>query len=418
MSTSSFNIHRAIVHASNTSTGAATVRVPSLLGADSVVHMPTTGLTQTDGVWNVPSVGTALFIAVSDDRTQFFWLTALDTIGYQHEHPHEHPHTHEETDPVATAIITATGEPMGHAVRTDSQMSFDDSTRTFTISPVGDSYTVWCVGTAFSKTSALSVTIPDATDLYYIYFDTEGNLQYKTTYFTWDQNCPTAYVYWNTATQKAEFFADERHGIVLDWQTHEYLHRTRGAAIANGFATSNYVLNQDGSQDSHAYFELAGGTFFDEDLQVDIVSTSTPSTNSWGQDLAYPAKIPVFYLTADGWVADAPTDFPFKKGTGLAYFNDGTSLTEIHTNKFGIAWIVATNNLNYPVLAIMGQAEYANIHDVELTEWNDLNLTDLPIVEMRPLWRYVFQVKDTYTSNVQATLAGMYDERRIESRHL
>ena len=91
MSTSSFNIHRAIVHASNTSTGAATVRVPSLLGADSVVQMPTVGLTQTDGVWNVPSVGTALFIAVSDDLTQFFWLTALmvQSSSEDHAHPYD-----------------------------------------------------------------------------------------------------------------------------------------------------------------------------------------------------------------------------------------------------------------------------------------------------------------------------------------
>lgn len=77
----SFQIHRAIVSTSDTSTGIATVRVPALLGADHVVQMSTVGLTQTDGVWNVPSAGTALFIAVSDDMTQFFWLTAISSSG-------------------------------------------------------------------------------------------------------------------------------------------------------------------------------------------------------------------------------------------------------------------------------------------------------------------------------------------------
>jgi hypothetical protein len=379
--------------------------------------MPTVGLTQTDGVWNVPPAGTILFIAVSDDRTQFFWLTAMDTLGYE-----------AETDPIATEIISATGEPMGHADRTDSAMSFNNSTRTFTIQPVGDSYDVWCVGTKYTKTTAESVTIPDTTDLYYIYFDTEGALQYRTSYFVWDQDCPTSYVYWNSVTQKAEFFADERHGIVLDWQTHEYLHRTRGAAIANGFYAdpTKYTLVGDGSIDEHCAWGMYGasstvGTFFDEDLQVDIVHSATPTANTWEQILEAPAEIPVFYKESFGWIKDTATIFPFKSGPNLPYYNSVggfSNLTEIATNKFGISWIVATNNLNSPVLAIMGQDEYLNIGDAEAVAWDDLDLTDLPIVEMRPLYKYVFQVKDTFTNNVKAAMRGLYDIRKISPTQL
>jgi len=417
MSTSIYELHRAVVQYSNPDTGAARVRVPALLGADSVVAMPTVGLTQTDGVWNVPPAGTILFIAVSDDRTQFFWLTAMDTLGYE-----------AETDPVTTNIITATGEPMGHAERTDSAMSFDNSTRTFTIQPVGDSYDVWCVGTKYTKTTAESVTIPDTTGLYYIYFDTEGALQYRTSYFVWDQDCPTAYVYWNAATSSEQFFADERHGIVLDWQTHEYLHRTRGAAIANGFGLdpTKYTLVGDGSIDEHCWWGMYGtgsivGTFFDEDLQVDIVNSATPTANTWDQPLEAPAEIPVFYQESFGWIRDTATNFPFKSGPNLPYYNSiggFSNLTEIATNKFGISWIVATNNLNSPVLAIMGQDEYLNIGDAEAEAWDDLDLTGLPIVEIRPLYKYVFQVKDTYTNNVKAALRALYDIRRIEPTQL
>ena len=417
MNTSSFEVHRAVVQFSDTETGLAKVRVPALLGADPVVAMPTVGLTQTDGVWNVPPAGTALFIAVSQDRTIFHWLTALDTIGY------------EEYEPALAEIVAATGEPMGHSDRTDSAMSFNDSTRTFTIQPVEDSYEVWCVGKKYTKTTAESVTIPDATDLYYIYFDTEGALQYRTTYFVWDQDCPTSYVYWNSTTQKAEFFADERHGIVLDWQTHEYLHRTRGAAIANGFYAdpTKYTLVGDGSIDEHCAWGMYGngsttvGTFFDEDLQVDIVTSVSPAANSWEQFLDAPALIPVFYKESFGWIKDTATIFPFKLGPNRAYYNsigDFSYLTEIDTNKFGIAWIVATNNLNSPVLAIMGQDQYLNIGDAEAKDWDDLDLTDLPIVEMRPLYKYVFQVKDTFTNSVKAALRGLYDIRRISPTQL
>jgi len=413
MNTHSFEIHRAIVHYSDPDTGFAQVRVPALLGADAVAYIPPTGLTQTDGVWNVPPANTALFIAVSVDRTQFLWLTAVDAVV---------------VEPPAVTISNATGEPMGHADRTESSMSFNDSTRTFTIQPVGDSYEVWCVGKEHTKTTAESVTIPDATDLYYIYFDTEGALQYRTSYFVWDQDCPTSYVYWNSVTQKAEFFADERHGIVLDWQTHEYLHRTRGAAIANGFYAdpTKYTLVGDGSLDEHCVWGMYGtgstvGTFFDEDLQVDIVHAASPAANTWEQVLEAPAEIPVFYKESFGWIKDTATNYPFKLGPNRAYYNSigGFSyLTEIDTNKFGIAWIVATNNLNSPVLAIMGQDQYLNIGDAEAKDWDDLDLTDLPIVEMRPLYKYVFQVKDTFTNNVKAAMRGLYDIRRISPTQL
>lgn len=83
MSTTDFEVHRGIVHWSNVLTGEAHVRIPSLLGAGQLVSIPTTGLTRTDGEmgdeWNVPAAGSSVFVAVSADRTQFLWMTALST---------------------------------------------------------------------------------------------------------------------------------------------------------------------------------------------------------------------------------------------------------------------------------------------------------------------------------------------------
>ena len=79
MHTPDFEVHRAVVHSSNTVTGEALVRIPALLGASQVVSVPRTGLTQVSGFWNVPQEGASTFVAVSDDRTQFFWLTAVTT---------------------------------------------------------------------------------------------------------------------------------------------------------------------------------------------------------------------------------------------------------------------------------------------------------------------------------------------------
>lgn len=318
------------------------------------------------------------------------------------------------------AGINQTFEPMGHAVRLDSQISFDTVNRIFTIQPASTSYDVWCKGVKYTKTGASSVTLPNTTGLYYIYFDTSGELQYRTTYFDWENDVPTAYVYWNATTGTAPYIADERHGITLDWATHEYLHRTRGAVIADGFSISNYTIVGDGSLDSHAQIDLSGGTFFDEDLEVLITNSNTPTLNTWEQDLQGPALIPAFYLNGSGpeWVKDAATAFPFKQGTTYPQYNllSGGSWTtvDIDANKYAVSFILATNNLNEPIIAIIGQNQYQNIGDAEGAEFSDLILDGFPSVEFRPLYKLVFQCGD-YGNNVNARLAAVVDVRQLQS---
>lgn len=318
-----------------------------------------------------------------------------------------------------TEVFAATGEPMGHADKTHSLISFDDASRTFTISPVNSSYDVWVKGTKWVITNSRSVTIPDNTGLYYIYFDATGTLHYKTTFFDWPNDCMTAYVYWNKLTGKAPYVADERHGITLDWQTHEYLHRTRGAAIASGFTASNFIINGDGSLNSHLQLDIESGTFFDEDLQVDIISTNTPVANSWQQDLAGPARIPMFYINSGGgWVMDNPTDFPVKQGLLPKYnlYSGGNWTTpDIDNNKFGVSFILATNNINYPVIGIIGQSSHANQGDAEAVNFTDLSLPGFPVVELRQLYKLVFQCKTSYTNTVKARLASIFDLRSFSS---
>jgi hypothetical protein len=318
-----------------------------------------------------------------------------------------------------TEVFAATGEPMGHADKTHSLISFDDASRTFTISPVNSSFDIWVKGTKWVITNSRSVTIPDNTGLYYIYFDATGTLHYKTTFFDWPNDCMTAYVYWNKLTGKAPYVADERHGITLDWQTHEYLHRTRGAAIASGFTASNFIINGDGSLNSHLQLDIESGTFFDEDLQVDVISTNTPVANSWQQDLAGPARIPMFYINSGGgWVMDPATDFPVKQGLLPKYnlYSGGNWTTpDIDNNKFGVSFILATNNINYPVIGIIGQSSHANQGDAEAVNFTDLSLPGFPVVELRQLYKLVFQCKTSYTNTVHARLTSIFDLRSFSS---
>lgn len=315
--------------------------------------------------------------------------------------------------------VLPTNEPTGHENRANSTISFNNSTRVFTISPVSTSHTVWCAGKRFAKTSAETVTIPNTTGIYYIYYNSTGVLSYKTTYFDFENEAPTAYIYWNSSTAKAELFAEERHGIVLDWQTHEYLHRTIGAAIASGFNASGYTISGDGSLNTHAQIALTGGTFFDEDLQVDITHSATPAANSWQQVLEGTALLPVFYISGTTWRRDAATSYPLKTGTSLPTYNLNTAGTwttpDIANNKYGISWVIATNNLDSPVAVVLGQDSYNTLSDAEAVNWENMTLPDFPIFEFRPLHKIIYQCASAYTNTPKAAIRGVYDLRRVIS---
>ena len=315
--------------------------------------------------------------------------------------------------------VRPSSEPIGHENKADSVISFNEGTRTFSIAPASASFTVWCAGKRFVKTTTETVQIPDTSDLYYIYYNSSGVLSYRTTFFVWDTDAPTAYIYWNEVDNKAYFFGDERHGITLDWATHEYLHRTRGAAIANGFGANNYILNGNGSSDTHAKIDIANGTFFDEDLQVDITHSATPTANTWEQVLQGNAEIPVFYRLNNHWTKDVATEFPLKQGTDRPQYNPNTAGTwsteDVQNNHFGVSWIIATNNLNEPVIAILGQASYTNNGSAQAEFYTALNLDGFPIVEFRPLYKIIYECKTSYTNTPSARITDVIDLRSVVS---
>jgi hypothetical protein len=315
-------------------------------------------------------------------------------------------------------ISEVTNEPMGFVARTDSTISFNNSTRVFTIAPASTSYEVWTKGTKRVVSSSLTVTIPNTSGLYYVYFDASGDLQQQTSFFNLETQTPVAYVYWNATQSYASFVADERHGVVMDWKTHEYLHRTHGAQFANGFGASNYTVGGNGSLDSHMQLDLDGGSFYDEDLKIDIVHSNSPSA-VWQQDLQGPAKIPMFYLdgAAAEWKVDTSTNFPLKQGSSRPQYNNPNSgnwtTTDINENKYGVTFILATNNINNPIIGIIGQDAKDSQGDAEAINFADLVLTGFPIVEFRPLYKIVYKCSSAMANTPKASLVSIWDMRTI-----
>jgi microcystin-dependent protein len=364
--------HRALVTFSNPDNGEIRVKVPAVTGL-SELSISYFGRSASNNYWMVPQIGEEIAVSSDDEHmTNLFWV---QTASYN----------------------PGTSTPTGISRKSDSLISFNNATRTFTIRPTVNSYEVWVKGVKYTITEPKSLQIPDVTGVYYVAFGVGAVLEQSTEFFSLENFAPVSYIYWRSVDQKAEFFADERHGIVMDWQTHEYLRLTRGAAFGQGLDISGYVTNGNGSSVDHLKFSLNYGFFYDEDIRVDIIPSASPTPNTWEQRLQNGAYCPIYYRDANGWKQEIATQLCVKQGLAHPYYNNPTanSLVEMTANRYAVSWVVASNNLNEPVVIIMGQEQHSNISGAQDEIWGQVDLGGLPIYELRPLYKIIFQSLNT-----------------------
>jgi hypothetical protein len=314
-------------------------------------------------------------------------------------------------------INTDNQQPQGFINSTDSTISFNNTTRVFTIAPTGTNYGVYIKGLKYTKTTE-TITIPNTDGIYYIYFATSnGALSYKTTFFDFSTDVPIAYIYWNSSQAKAVFFAEERHGIKMDTSTHYYLHRVFGTQYISGLSIGNYVLAGDGSSNTHATFNISDGVIFDEDILMDITNSASP-VNPFEQILSPTGQLPIFYRSGSNgtWYSTTANSYAVKTGTTVQYNLNtaGTwSIPDVN-NKFVAMWIVATNNKDAPVLSIMGQRADTSFSSAKSDNtWGTLDLAGLPIIEFRPLYRLIFETSSAFTNTPKAVLSDILDLRSV-----
>jgi hypothetical protein len=323
-------------------------------------------------------------------------------------------------DNLHTEINELSLEPQGFVNRLDSVISFNDSTRTFTIAPSGASYDVYIEGIKVTKTTSESIVIPTGTALNYLHFNTDtGLLDNKTTGFNFDTDVPIAYIHWNADINQSTFFGEERHGIRMDSVTHKWIHNTFGIQYINGLSIGGYILLGNGSSNSHAQIDISDGVLYQEDIIIDITNDNgINSANEFVQTLNPIAYIPTYYHSGSTgqWVRDIATAFPVKYNATRAQYNlfsGGTWTTpNVPNDRFFAMWIVATNDINDPILAIVGQREDSSLNSAESNNnWNNINLTNIPTQEIRPLYRLIFKTNSTYTNTPKSSLQSILDIR-------
>lgn len=307
-------------------------------------------------------------------------------------------------------------EPTGFVNRTDSSITFNNTTRTFTIAPVSEGYMLWLAGGEIHKVQSDSITIPNTTGLYYIYFDVDDSvLKYTGTYTSalLSRQAMVSILYWQVDQQQAIYFADERHGMLMDGVTQAYLHQTNGTVYRSGLGLTNIIVDGNGSLSSHAQFSVTDGRIADEDIDI-VISNNSP------QVLSTIAQIPIFYrlgsssnwykTEADNYPFLMPGDSPNYSGLNRPAYNFQSnniwSLSEVGNNDFFLVHVIATNNINEPIIAVLG-GTYATKSAVYAGAQTELaNIIGLPFAEFLPLATVLYESADSYTNITNARIVS------------
>ena len=275
---------------------------------------------------------------------------------------------------VLPTLFTTLTEPTGFADRT-ATLSWDDGTRTLTIT---GSHDIYINGVKTTK-STDSIQIADTTGIHYIYYNASGVLTENTTHPGFSLPL-MASVYWNTTVGFDKGLAgEERHGIIMDGDTHGYLHETVGARYESGLT---------GTFDNTT-ITIATGEWHDEDIEHNPAeqTTCTVLYKNGSADYEWDAGSSVYYKL---------------NGTALRY-NNGNALTDCTANRYMAMWIFVTNDISTPIVALMGQREDITLASARANNtYESLTLGTLPFQEMKLLYRVILRSTGSPPTYVEA----------------
>jgi hypothetical protein len=304
--------------------------------------------------------------------------------------------TNNRVDNLTDRVVNISTNTTGFENLTDSELLFDDLTRTFTIQPTDESYNIYKNGIKYTIDTAKTLVIPNTTGEYFIYFDDNQDLQYLEIF---DVSLIRTKIYVavlhynsdqeNILTDKP---CDERHGISMSADTHYYAHSTIGAKWIEGLGLTGFTIDGDGSLDSHSQFTAESGSFADEDIRHEVPSYS---------------QLSVFYRSGTEWRSKTADAFPFifngqegYTGTRIC-FNENVAenyqLTEVTNDYYILLHGYALNSKQ--VAVFLGVNEYATLEEARAGANVELsNFNGLPFQEFIKIGSVIVKCSNSFTN--------------------
>ena len=302
-------------------------------------------------------------------------------------------------------INTKRAEPTGFVNQTDSSISFNDGTEELTIS---GTYEYYIKGVKYSISTPKTLAILGQ-GANYFYLDASENLNVTQ---TWSlailrDYAYVAVVYWDDTDSKSIYFGDERHGIQWDWNLHAYHHLTEGTKYQSGLGFTGVVAYDEvtnTASDADLTIGVAAGIIRDEDI---VINTDEITKG----DSSY---LVLYREGASGdWTHEGATDVLFKNfsgGSGRVAFNEFTGgawqQTELGEDEFTLCHIFATNDVNYPIIAIQSQNKYTSIADAREGIINDIAgivTGDMPFEEFIAIGSLIIRSSTSITNTYYAS---------------
>lgn len=269
-------------------------------------------------------------------------------------------------------------------------LSYDETTRTVTITPTGATFDVYVAGIKYTKSGAQSLAHGTGHGGHFIYYDNTGTLVTGTSAWNLDQTAPVAYVFWDSTNSRAIPFFELHHSGRDVW-LHKRLHDVDGTQIVSGFGISGYTLSNGGS-DAAVQWAVASGVIADEDIQVTTQ--------------ALPAAGPYWIMRRVGatdWQISRTATLPFLySGNNLQYNQDNagtwqdTNVTEDYYVNYWVFAVTAlpttgitpTPSSTGQILIIPGQAIYSTEGGATAeTIASNITWGTVPVQEIAPLYQ-------------------------------
>jgi hypothetical protein len=293
-------------------------------------------------------------------------------------------------------------EPTGFPNRTDTTLFFHSSSHTFQIT--GSNWKVYVGGEEYIKNNE-SLVLADLTKgiSNYIYYAV-GTGILSQTQTAWDflsGNTPVATIFLG-AKAGTPLVSDERHGIVMDGATHEYIHETIGARYQSGLAwlTTTASLGK---------FEVGVGHWHDDDIDYNITTPITESRIAW-----YSASMVLTtYLTSSIYDGNPER------------YNDITTgaTSSLAGGQHGAFFVYAVNDISSSLLSVMGQRVDVTLAAARTNNTPEsLVFGNFPFTEAKLLYRIIVSTAGivettdyrtaqalgtTYTPTSHGTLTGL-----------
>ena len=290
-------------------------------------------------------------------------------------------------------------------------LTYNETTRTVTITPTGATFDVYVAGTKYTKTGAQSLAHGAGQGGHFVYYDNTGTLVTGTSAWNLDQTAPVAYIFWDATNSRAVPFF-ELHKAGRDVFLHKRLHDVDGTQIVSGFGISGYTLS-DGSTDAAVTWAVASGVVADEDIQV-----TTESLADGG---------PYWILKRVGatdWRIDRSSTLPFLYSGNVLQYNQNNAGTWQDTNVtedyyvnywvFALSALPTTSISPAPsttpqILIIPGQAIYASEGGATAeTIASNITWGTIPFQEIAPLYqitmRYNAVLPSAYTNTARCAI--------------